>query len=322
MEKYGKVRRRVQNLISELPPENRSLVDCEFHVSPKATVDELTTTHSQEYVQRFMVGDQDEQELRNVGFPWSPEGVDRATSSTGGTLTAARTVLEAATGDASRTCWAAHCAGGTHHAFFDRGEGFCVFSDMAVAANCILKEYPTIVKKILFVDLDVHQGNGNAVLFQDNPSVFTFSVHCSGNFFSQPEVSDLDVSLPPDTNDATYLVTLNHWLKRLRNEGLFDLVFYQAGVDGLKEDRLGRMALTARGLERRNQLVFDFCYEQNLPLVICMGGGYPRTSDWSPIIEAHSNVYFQAHQYLANMSTSETKATAITSSTQTTGQKE
>jgi acetoin utilization deacetylase AcuC-like enzyme len=166
-----------------------------------------------------------------------------------------------------------------------------------VAANVVLQEFPTI-QRILILDLDVHQGNGNAVLFQNNPNVLTVSMHCKANYFSAKQTSDLDIELPADCDDDTYLITLKHWLSRLKREaGQFDLIFFQAGVDVLQHDRLGRMNLTHRGVRRRNELVFEFA--QDTPLVITMGGGYPKSEDWAPILEAHANVYIQAHQFLA-----------------------
>jgi len=175
-----------------------------------------------------------------------------------------------------------------------------VFSDIAVAANVVLRDYAHAVKRVLVVDLDVHQGNGNAALFRNRSNVFTFSVHCAANYFSPKEESDLDIELPVDCRDDTYLLTLKHWLSRIQREaGVFDLVFYQAGVDGLSDDRLGRMALTKRGIERRDEMVYDFCYQQNLPLVITMGGGYPR-KDWEPILAAHASVYTGAYDYITS----------------------
>jgi acetoin utilization deacetylase AcuC-like enzyme len=207
--------------------------------------------------------------------------------------------------------WAAHVAGGTHHAFSDYGEGFSVFSDIAVAANVVLQRYPSVVKNILIVDLDVHQGNGNAVLFQQQEHVFTFSMHCSGNYFSEKQNSDLDIELPIGCNDSTYLMTLNHWLKQFQQQHesrKFDLIFFQAGVDPLSADRLGRMDLSSDGLRRRNELVYQFAYNLQVPLVICMGGGYPKqiskgdvgskSDGWEEIIDAHANVYVQAYQFL------------------------
>jgi acetoin utilization deacetylase AcuC-like enzyme len=151
------------------------------------------------------------------------------------------------------------------------------------------------------MDLDVHQGNGNAVLFQGRPEVVTFSIQCEANYFSEKQTSDLDIELPVRCNDGTYLSTLNHWSNCIPREGNpFDLIFFQAGVDVLEaDDRLGRMSLSADGVKRRNRLVYDFARKLNVPLVICMGGGCPRTDDWTPIFHAHANVYFGAHQYLA-----------------------
>ena len=343
MEKYRQVRKRVQSGLlarrrqqqqSETrahddDPSSASFVDVTFGVSPRATKAELATTHSRDYIQRFLTGQQTVDEIRNVGFPWSEQGVARACSSVGGTVAAAVAVLREVEQSSSsvalvrrddddhnhnyepvnslrrrrRLCWGAHIAGGTHHAFYDRGEGFCVFSDIAVAANVVLQRFPDTVRRILILDLDVHQGNGNAVLFQNRPEVFTFSLHCSANYFSEKQASDLDIEVPADCNDETYLLTLRHWLKQIRQKaGTFDLVFFQAGVDISEHDRLGRMKITAQGIQRRNQLVFDFVANDlgQVPMVITMGGGYPQSHQWEPILEAHANVYLQAHDYLAD----------------------
>lgn len=327
MDKYRKVRELVQQGILNYGTNNKHAnVDCEFRVSPLATFEELTLTHSPDYVRRFLDGDLSKDELRNVGFPWSPSGVDRARSSVGGTVAAAVAVCEdwskrlavtattrsgAEAGHGNRhqkilaPCWGAHVAGGTHHAFYDRGEGFCVFSDIAVAADVILRRFPDLVRRILILDLDVHQGNGNAVLFHGRPEVFTFSMHCNANYFSDKQASDLDIELPANCNDETYLLTLRHWLKRIREDaGDFDFIFFQAGVDILENDRLGRMRVSGAGVRRRNELVFQFAAREmkNLPLVITMGGGYPRNNeDWSPILDAHASVYLQAYDFLASL---------------------
>lgn len=301
MAKYEQVRKRVQTLISSQTAQEQSKVVCDFRVSPLATVEELTTTHSPAYVDRYLRGHLTEQEIRNVGFPWSMDGIKRSFSSVGGTVAAADAVCKALLQyPSSPPMWSAHVAGGTHHAFYDYGEGFCVFSDIAVAANVVLQRYPSIIRRILIIDLDVHQGNGNAVLFQGREDVLTFSMHSEANYFSPKEESDLDVELPVNCTDETYLTTLRHWLRQIGEQGGdFDLVFFQAGVDVIEQDRLGRMNLTSKGVKRRNELVFDFVRENKVPLVITMGGGYPAREDWAPIIEAHANVYFQAQQYLA-----------------------
>ena len=311
MQKYGKVRRRVQEMIAALPPQEQDKVQCDFQVSPLATFEELTTTHCPDYVKNFMVGNQTDVELRNVGFPWSPSGVNRALSSVGGTVAAACAVCdvlrerrrqyddENIDDNGFAPTWSAHVAGGTHHAFYSRGEGFCVFSDIAVAANVVLERYSDVVQRILIIDLDVHQGNGNAVLFQGRDDVITFSMHCKKNFFSEKQSSDLDIELPEHCTDQTYLSTLSYWLKRINAEGgEYDLVFYQAGVDVIADDRLGRMSLSQEGVLKRNEMIYNWADERDIPLIITMGGGYIK-KDWEPILSAHSNVYFSAFQYLA-----------------------
>ena len=217
--------------------------------------------------------------------------------------------------------WAAHTAGGTHHAFKDYGEGFCIFSDIAVAANVLLQKYgpsstlaqnnnALAIHRILIIDLDVHQGNGNAALFAEDKRVKTFSIHCKGNYFSKREVSDLDIELPVGCGDETYLSTLQYWLNEIERhtfddhvEGRkqFDFIFFQAGVDIIVDDRLGRLSVSKEGISKRNEIVFDFANRLKAPLCITMGGGYPN-KDWAPIINAHSGVYIQAHNYLMNKS--------------------
>jgi acetoin utilization deacetylase AcuC-like enzyme len=183
----------------------------------------------------------------------------------------------------------------------------------------VLRDYPSKVRRILILDLDVHQGNGNAVLFQQDPRVFTFSLHCAGNYFSEPQKSDLDIELPIDCDDATYLATLHHWLRRLAsrqdnenndNDKKFDLIFFQAGVDVHRDDRLGRMNLTSAGIAKRNQLVYDFMAHQ--PAVICMGGGYPRGEDWSTVLAAHAAVYTGAYHFARQVKLLSSSTTANT----------
>ena len=323
MEKYRRVREKVQQFLAST---STSTVDrncgvlCELRVSPLATVSELSTTHSLNYIQRFMTGELSSTEIRNVGFPWSPSGVDRARSSVGGTVAAAVAVCQElklrlsqnSVQNATDTnkierfgcCWGAHVAGGTHHAFYDYGEGFCVFSDIAVAVNVIFQRFPDLIKRVLIIDLDVHQGNGNAVLFRKRDDVFTFSMHCSANYFSEKQTSDLDIELPVDCNDETYLATLRHWLKQIqKNAGPFDIIFYQAGVDIMTHDRLGRMNITPEGVKRRDSLIYDFAANVlGVPMVITMGGGYPKLgTDWSHIIDAHANVYIEAYNFIENV---------------------
>uniref|UniRef100_A0A7S1BH03 Histone deacetylase domain-containing protein n=1 Tax=Corethron hystrix TaxID=216773 RepID=A0A7S1BH03_9STRA len=297
-----------------------------FRPSPLVSISDLQLVHCPEYINRFLSGRLTAAENRNVGFPWSRDGVDRALSSVGGTVAAAEEVCRRlSNGTDTGLAWSAHVAGGTHHAFFDRGEGFCVFSDIAVAARVALERYRDRVKRVLIIDLDVHQGNGNAVIFRNDPDVFTFSLHCAGNYFSEKQRSDLDIELPVGCTNGTYLMTLKYWLKLLfqynnnspndhiadknQNDSIaldrrpFDLVFYQAGVDVLGADRLGRMKMTKSGVQRRNEMVFDAVHEAGAGLIVTMGGGYPPQNDqekWQEVIETHSDVYTGAYSFMAS----------------------
>ena len=181
-----------------------------FEESPLVTRNDLILTHDADYVQRFLDNRMTPKENRVIGFPWSDGSVKRSLSSVGGTVAAMHAVC---TSPLSKNddfqLFAGHVAGGTHHAFADRGEGFCVFNDIAVAANVALRDYPSLVRQILIIDLDVHQGNGSAVLFQDKPQVFTFSMQCSTNYFSEKQTSDLDIEVPPGAGDAEYMDILH-----------------------------------------------------------------------------------------------------------------
>lgn len=264
MQKYRLVRVGLQQEYSQHP-------NVKFTESPLATKEELTTTHCKDYVERYFTGRLTEHEQRASGFPWSIQQVHRSTSSVGGTVAAMRAVL--ATPLQTPPLIAGHIAGGTHHAFFDHGEGFCIFNDIAVAANLALQEYPSKVRRIAIIDLDVHQGNGNAVLFQNQPNVLTFSIHCRENYFSTIQHSDVDVELPAGTSDELYLSKLKTWLPYLVKVFKPDLVFFQAGVDVHRHDRLGRLALTREGIRQRNRLLLGYLRDHAVKCVVCMGGG-------------------------------------------------
>lgn len=285
MNKYRIVRESLQRELGNHP-------NVSFLVSPVATRSELMSTHCPNYIDRYLSGRLTEQEIRRTGFPWSEAHVRRSTSSVGGTVAAMRAVLNPAA-PSSISC---HVAGGTHHAFYNYGEGYCIFSDIAVAANLALTEFSSQVQRVLIVDLDVHQGNGNAVLFADNPHVFTFSMHCVGNYFSQKQISDLDIELEVGCGDEEYLRKLQDTLSRLFKEVQPQLVFFQAGVDVSKSDRLGKLKLTDRGISERNRIVYSLAKEWDAKLVVTMGGGYPRDPDpssasFTSIINCHKNVY-------------------------------
>lgn len=278
MDKYKLIRTGLQDEYANNP-------ELSFHVSPLSTRRELETTHCSQYVERFLTeGAQTAAEIRAVGFPWSVAGTRRALSSVGGTVAAMRALLR---GEALSV---GHLAGGTHHAFFDYGEGFCVFSDIAVAANLALREFPHLVSKVLILDLDVHQGNGNAKLFEKRPEVFTFSMHCRANIFSLKQTSDVDVDVEEGCGDEEYNAKLAGWMPFLFDIVQPQLVFFQAGVDVFEGDRLGRLALTRKGIQRRNAIVLEAAKAAGVPLVLTMGGGYPRGDLADPTLEAYQAV--------------------------------
>ena len=293
MEKYRLVRRQLQHILG--PGKLAS-----FTVSPLATMEELRTTHCEDYVARYLSNQFTALENRRAGFPWSPENVNRSLSSVGGTLAAARRVL--ADGGPR---FAGHIAGGTHHAFRDHAEGFSIFNDIAVAANVALQENPWL-ERVLVVDLDVHQGNGNAVLFRDEDRVFTFSMQCRQNIFSEEQQSDLDVWVEKGAGDEAYIAALEQHLPPVFDRVQPQLVFFQAGVDVGQADRLGHLRLTREGLRRRNQHVYDAVLRHGSSprLVISLGGGYPtdlnpQSQPFRDIVDLHSDVYVMAAQLLA-----------------------
>ena len=248
-----------------------------FTATPPPDVD-ILRVHDAGYYERLRQGQLTRQEERATGFPWSAALFEREITILGGTIEAARQALVHGV--------AFNIAGGTHHAFRARGEGFCLLNDQAAAAAWLLANAPT-VQKILIVDLDVHQGNGTAAIFQHEPRVFTFSMHGARNYPARKEISDLDLPLPEGTNDVSYLKLLNETLPRLLDEVQPDFVFYLAGVDVLATDKLGHLALTREGCRRRDELVLGLCHRYCLPVVVCMGGGYSeRIID---IVEAHAN---------------------------------
>lgn len=258
--------------------------------SPLASYEELTRVHDPEYVRRVTMGELSEKEVRATGFPWSPQMVRRSYASTGGTVSAMHAVM------LGRRQVAGHVAGGTHHAFQGHGEGFCVFNDIAVAAAAALLDYGDschVAAPVLVLDLDVHQGNGTAKLFESNDSVITFSMHGANNYPWRTKMkSNYDVEFADNTEDDEYLDSLKKWLPRLFDTHNPSLVFFQAGVDALKEDTFGRLSMTRQGLLSRNHLVYSYCMERSVPLVLTMGGGYSKPSDAS--ILAHADVYRSA----------------------------
>ncbi len=239
------------------------VADGDLRVPPPATDEELLRAHDAGYVARVKTGTLSDREVRRLGFPWSPALVERSRRSVGGTIAAARAALANGVG--------LNLAGGTHHAFADRGEGFCVFNDVAVAARALQAE--GAVERVAVLDCDVHQGNGTAAIFAGDPTVFTLSIHGRGNYPFVKETSDLDVELPDGAGDADYLAALDAGLDRALG-GAPQLAFYIAGADPFRGDRYGRLALSRDGLAERDRRVLARCGAKGLPVAVVMGGGY------------------------------------------------
>lgn len=254
--KYALLRQHLLQL--GLIPENN------LRIAPAATDDQLLRVHTQEYLDKVKQGWLSAQEIRRIGLPWSPELVLRARHSVGGTIAACRTALEDGL--------SANLAGGTHHAHPGFGSGFCVFNDVAVAARVLQME--GLVKRAVILDCDVHQGDGTAAIFRNDPSVYTFSIHGTKNFPYRKEPSNLDIGLRDGCEDKEYLDALEDGVQIALNAAQADLAIYIAGADPFIGDRLGRIALSKDGLAWRDRLVISICKDRQLPTAIVLGGGY------------------------------------------------
>lgn len=251
-----------------------------------STVEEIyiLLTHNAQYWHQLSNLRLTPAEIRKTGFPLSQKLVHREITIAQGTIEAALFALKFGV--------AMNIAGGTHHAFTDRGEGFCLLNDIAMAANYLLHQQ--LSRQVLVVDLDVHQGNGTAQICQNNPKIFTFSMHGASNYPLHKEQSDLDVALPDFTDDPTYLNLLKKHLPRLIDDLQPDFIFFQSGVDVLATDKLGRLSLSIAGCKERDRIVFSLCKENKIPVAVSMGGGYSqRVAD---IVEAHANTYRLAQE--------------------------
>jgi acetoin utilization deacetylase AcuC-like enzyme len=299
MMKYRMVRDVLQKEYSSYP-------NVCFSPSPLATREELVLSHDANYVDRFLTGEVTEKETKWTGFPWSLEQVNRSLSSVGGTVAAMRSLFQIEEGSEkpkSKRLIAGHLAGGTHHAFSNYGEGFCISNDIAVAANLARKEFPDKIKTILIIDCDVHQGNGTASLFPSSASpcsVFTYSIHCSDNIFSKKEQSTWDVEVSKDATDEEYLSLLkSSLLQRVFSSIQPDLVFLQMGIDISEDDKLGKLKITRNGIKERNYFLFQLLKEKQIKAVITMGGGYPKnlnssSQEFMKIVNYHADVYRHA----------------------------
>ena len=236
-------------------------------------------THDEAYLQKLHLQTLSAKEQRHIGFPQSPMLTKRELIITQGTIDCCYFAMENGV--------AINVAGGTHHAFADRGEGFCMLNDMATAANYLLKK--NLAKKIIIIDLDVHQGNGTAKLFEQEPNVFTFSMHGDHNYPFHKEKSDLDVPLKDGTDDTTYLGLLQQILPRLLEKEKPDVAFFLSGVDVLATDKYGKLKITMEGCKHRDEIVFSLLKKQGIPCIVSMGGGY--SADVKIITEAHCNTF-------------------------------
>ena len=244
----------------------------------------IVNTHRQDYFQKLMNLSLSRSEIRATGFPLSAELIEREILIMGGSVQAALYALDYGI--------AFNIAGGTHHAFTDRGEGFCLLNDIAIAGNYLLQNQ--LANRVLVVDLDVHQGNGTAEIFQDNSNVFTFSMHGAKNYPHRKEKSDLDIELEDGCGDESYLFSLEKNLSQILENFNPDFIIYQSGVDPLKTDKLGRLGLSMQGINQRDRMVLSLARQQKIPLMSCMGGGYsPKIKD---VIDAHAQVFRLAQE--------------------------
>lgn len=267
MQKYTDLKERMVGFFGE---------QC-VSVAPSVSDEQLAFAHDSDYLEGVIHGTLPKGELRRIGFPWSPEMVERSRRSTGATLAAARAALEEGRG--------ANLAGGTHHAARARGGGYCVFNDSAVTLKNLEQE--GVIRRGLVIDLDVHQGDGTAHILHPDPAHFCFSMHGAKNYPFQKQVSDFDIHLADHTEDEEYLTILSKHLPSLFNQASPDLVIYLAGADPYIQDQLGRLNLSKAGLAARDALVFEECDRLGLPVVVTMGGGYaPNIED---IVDIHTN---------------------------------
>jgi acetoin utilization deacetylase AcuC-like enzyme len=286
-----------------LPPEHRfplgkyallreRLVSCAWFepndllIPDPATDEQLLRVHSPEYLARVVQGKLDSREVRRIGLPWSPELVQRSRHSVGGTIAAAYGALDQGIG--------VNLAGGTHHAHRDWGSGFCVFNDVAVAAREL--QAKASIERILILDCDVHQGDGTASIFRDDPSVYTFSIHGQSNFPFRKSASDLDIGLDDDTGDDVYLNSLGEALQSIFSDRAnFDFVYYLAGADPYYRDAFGHLGLTKGGLQMRDRLILKACIEKGLPIAIVLAGGY--APDLHDVVDIHLATVEQALEF-------------------------
>jgi acetoin utilization deacetylase AcuC-like enzyme len=249
-----------------------------FHIPKECSTETMKTSHSLEYINNIRNKTLDINSQKKIGFPINDSVVRRSFVATGGTVLASKLAL-----DSKLAC---NTAGGSHHATYNFGAGYCVFNDVAVAANYLKNK--GYAKKILILDLDVHQGNGNSEIFKKDKDVLTFSMHCASNYPAKKSKSDIDIELKDHMEDQEYLKVLNNNLNKL-NKNKYDFVFYVAGVDIHHEDRLGKLKITDEGVNKRDQIVIENFFSKNIPLCGVLGGGYNKS--FEKLIELHSMLH-------------------------------
>ena len=253
--------------------------------SPNLISDEnVLLTHEKDYYNKLKSQNLSKRELRPIGFPMSNDLVERERIISQGTIECSLYSL--------KNKVSMNIAGGTHHAFYDRGEAFCMLNDQAIAANYLI--HNNICKKVLIVDLDVHQGNGTASIFSDNNDVYTLSFHGKNNYPFKKENSNMDVDFQNGTSDKVYLQTLKKKLPKIIDDFHPDFIFYLSGVDIMQNDKLGKLGVTLEGCKERDRYVLNLCKSNNIPLQISMGGGY--SYELKNIIEAHANTFRMAQE--------------------------
>jgi acetoin utilization deacetylase AcuC-like enzyme len=263
-------------LVRDILIDEGTLTHTEISEPQPARVEDVLLVHTEDYVTRLRNGTLEKREIRRLGLPWSKSLVRRTFLAVSGTINASLHAIE--TGISS------NLAGGTHHAFPDRGEGFCVLNDVAIAIRVL--QHKALAKRFLIVDCDVHQGNGTAFIFRDEAEVFTFSMHGEKNYPLFKEISNLDIELRDGTNDTEFLETLGEALPRIFLHEP-DIVFYLGGADPFEKDKLGRLSLTKTGLRKRDEMVLEFAKDHGIPIVTVMSGGYAK--DINDTVDIHCN---------------------------------
>jgi acetoin utilization deacetylase AcuC-like enzyme len=254
--------------------------------TPRAVTDEeILRAHAPDYLKRVASGTLTEKEVRRIGFPWSEKMVERSRRASGGTLAACLAALDEG--------FAANLAGGTHHAFSDRGEGYCVLNDSAIAARAV--QAAGLAERVVVIDTDVHQGNGTAAILHPDPTVFTFSIHGAKNFPFHKEESDLDTPLPDGAGDTEFLATLERGLEVALDAAHASLAIYLAGADPFEGVRLGRLSVTRSGLAERDRIILETCRERGIPVALTMAGGYASE------VEDTVDVHFQSIRRAADL---------------------